>query len=105
MQQGLYPNHAGYKQLTTAKDAADSIEPHAKILREQVLNVLKMRSMTADEVAEWLGESILSIRPRLSELKTKELIVDTGIRRKNVSGKKAIVWEGITPELYQSREV
>ena len=48
--------------------------------------------LTADEVAEVLDQSILSIRPRLTELGRLGDIEDTGERRKNQSGKKAIVW-------------
>lgn len=45
-----------------------------------------------DEVAEDLGVDRLSIRPRGSALKAKGLIVETGRRRKNRSGRMANVW-------------
>ncbi len=47
---------------------------------------------TADEVAYALKYSILTVRPRVSELYKLGLIVDSGLRRKNASGKNAIVW-------------
>jgi predicted ArsR family transcriptional regulator len=47
---------------------------------------------TADEAASELGESILAIRPRLSELVALGKIEDSGLRRKNASGMTATVW-------------
>jgi predicted HTH transcriptional regulator len=48
--------------------------------------------MTADEVAENMGKSILSIRPRIAELSKLGSIEDSGQRRTNESGKVATVW-------------
>ena len=39
-----------------------------------------------------LGESVLAIRPRFSELRALGQITDTGARRINDSGRSAIVW-------------
>ena len=86
-----YPDAAGYKEPTTSAEAAATVD--AATLRGKVLDVLKHGPLTADECASWLGESILSIRPRLSELRALGLIRDTGERRENLSGKSAIVWE------------
>mgnify|MGYP000322982922 CR=1 FL=1 len=47
--------------------------------------------LTADECAAVLGESVLSIRPRFSELLGAGLIRETGQRRRNASGKMADV--------------
>lgn len=49
--------------------------------------------MTADECARHLSESVLSIRPRFSELLRANRIEDTGERRKNASGRNATVWK------------
>jgi hypothetical protein len=48
--------------------------------------------LTADEAAAKLGESVLSIRPRISELRARGLIAPTGERRRNASGMRAMVW-------------
>ena len=73
--------------------AAAQPAPHdAKILREQCLNLIKNRDLTADEVAKMMDKSVLSIRPRISELATSKKIFDSGKRRKNESGNSAIVW-------------
>lgn len=76
----------------TSLDAADAMADRAPILRARVLSVLATGDFTADEVAAKLGESVLAIRPRVIELAKADRIADTGERRKNASGRKAIVW-------------
>jgi predicted ArsR family transcriptional regulator len=87
-----YPNSPGYKRPGTSREAAEAIKPRAAILRERSLAALKHRPMTADEVAAHLGESVLSIRPRITELHELGLIEQTGERRRNASGRMAAVW-------------
>lgn len=93
-QQGLfsYPNTPGYKQAGTSKEAAERIAPAAIPIRERVFAVLQQSALTADEVADRLGLSILTIRPRVAELNNAARIYDTTLRRVNASGHKAIVW-------------
>lgn len=50
------------------------------------------KGLTADEVAQRLNLSVLSVRPRVSELNKFGWIVKTGERRKNASGMSAAVW-------------
>lgn len=76
----------------TSLEAADAMADRAPILRARVLGVLATGNFTADEVAAQLGESVLAIRPRVTELAKAERIADTGERRKNASGRRAIVW-------------
>ena len=87
-----YPAVPGAKVSGTSQDAAHAMKPRAGILRAKVLACLRERAMTADECADLLGETVLSIRPRLSELRALGLILDTGNRRANDSGRNAIVW-------------
>jgi predicted ArsR family transcriptional regulator len=88
-----YPHAPGYKERgCTSEAAAHAIEHEAKTLRADVLFALKQHPMTADEVAARLRRSILSIRPRLSELRSHGKIVPTGVLRANASGKKAKEW-------------
>ena len=49
--------------------------------------------LTADEVAAALDESVLAVRPRVSELFHAGLIAKTGERRLNRSGLRAHVWK------------
>lgn len=90
-----YPQQPGYKACDTSRVAAEEIAPRAKTLRDKVLNVLKYHSLTADEIAAALGKSVLATRPRVSELVCMNLIWNTGRTRKNQSGIRAIVWEGL----------
>lgn len=89
-----YPSWPGWKRRATAAAAADSVAPTAKSLRHRALAAFRgiENEMTADEVAEALGEGILSIRPRIAELAAMGKLEDVGTRRKNVSGRAAIVW-------------
>jgi len=48
---------------------------------------------TADEIAKDLNLSVLSVRPRVSELNRLGDIEQTGARRKNESGMTATVWQ------------
>ena len=88
-----YPTNPGHKVSGTSAESAAKIAGKAPILREKCLAALQGRQMTADEVAEACGETILAIRPRMSELKRAGEIMDSGDRRPNVSGHRAIVWK------------
>lgn len=48
--------------------------------------------MTALEVVEASGRTRWGIQPRISELVSDKVVVDSGRTRKNPSGKPAIVW-------------
>ncbi len=89
-----YPQLPGANQRDTSLAAAEMMADKAPTLRELCKAALKASDggLTADEVAEVLDQSILSIRPRLTELGRLGEIEDAGERRKNQSGKKAIVW-------------
>lgn len=85
-----YPHHAGYKTTGTSQDAANAIEGsgRAATLRMAVLGFYVVHiEGTPDECAETLGESVLSIRPRCSELLTSGDLCRTGKRRKSSEGR------------------
>lgn len=64
-----YPEAPGYKTGGASKQAAKRIAPKATTLRDRVLSVFQSHGpMTADQCAERMGASILSIRPRVTEL-------------------------------------
>lgn len=94
-----YPEAPGHKGIAeTSRDAAKAAKPTAALLRQRVLEQLEhSRGLTSDECAARLKLSVLSVRPRFSELLTMKLIRDTGARRVNVSGRNAVVWAAITP--------
>lgn len=90
-----YPNTAGFKDATTSKDAADSLEAsgRARTLRDKVATFfLAGNRATSDEVADALHESPLAIRPRVSELYKKGLIERTGERRRSSNGHSSHVY-------------
>lgn len=91
-----YPEDPGYQNTDTSKQAAEDMGSKASTIRGKVLDALSdIMPMTPDEMANYLGMDKLSVRPRFSELRAKNLIMDTGERRANGSGKKAIVWSVI----------
>lgn len=91
-----YPHRPGYKARSTSKAAAKAVDRKATPLRERVYDIIKKagrRGTTADEAAEAIGASILSVRPRVSELAVMGRLQDTMERRVNKgSGRHAIVW-------------
>lgn len=93
-----YPTSPGFKSRGTSSLAARRIAPHAAALRERVFAFLKANypaAFTADEVADRLGVSILSVRPRMSELRRSDMIEPTEERRVNASGMMAHCWRAI----------
>lgn len=93
-----YPAVPGAQDRDTSRAAADAIAPAAGLLRNRALAAVEhSNGLTADEVAGRLGLSILSIRPRLTELARLGKVRDSGARRKNVSGRPAIVWAPVHP--------
>lgn len=90
-----YPSSPGWKVAGASKDAAQSISSHAKTVRDRVHRFLKDRypsAFSADQIADQLGESILTIRPRVSELGRDGQIEAVTERRKNKSGMSAHCW-------------
>jgi len=89
----VYPRVPGWKARGPSEQAARAVKASAKTLRDQVLELLIRRPLTADECAAALHADVLSVRPRLSELVAQHLIEDAGQRRTNHrSGKPATVW-------------
>lgn len=89
-----YPWGPAARATDTSQQAAVDMEPKVDTLRAKALEAIKSAAdgLTADEVAAVLGESILAIRPRITELWKLGYLMQTTKRRKNQSGKSAIVW-------------
>ncbi len=58
--------------------------------------------LTVDEVCALAGYPRYSLQPRFSEMLKKGIIRDTGLRRRNVSGAKAIVWRATVLDRQES---
>lgn len=59
----------------------------------QALSQLPAGGGTGDKIAQAAGLSVLSIRPRLTELQEMDLIKDTGRRAKNQWQNNEIIWQ------------
>lgn len=70
------------------REARDHIEPELPALHRLVLGELAAHGpATGSELARQLGITILTIRPRLVELRLKGRIIETGVKRKNFNGR------------------
>ncbi len=89
-----YPDSPGFKAAGPSEQAAKAIAGPAKTLRDKVLQTIAAapHGLTADEVAGKLNKSILSVRPRVSELRRQGEIRQSSHRGRNDSGLSASVW-------------
>lgn len=90
-----YPEAPGFKDWDTSRKAADALAGRHVTLQDRCLKLVARagpRGLTADEAAELTGETVLSIRPRFTELLALRRIRDSGQRRRNSSGRSAKVW-------------
>jgi len=93
----LYPNIPGSAPIDTSEEAAESMRASARTLRAKALEALRRYGpLTADEIAGKIGKTVLAIRPRVTELFKMGRIEDTGSRRRNDSGRRAVVWRVAT---------
>lgn len=92
---GRYPDTPGHRGVDTSAAAAEGLAPHLGRLQRLTLDAITdagAHGLTANELAAALDVPREAIQPRTSELRRKGLIVDSGTRRFNSNGKKAIVW-------------
>ena len=84
----------GYQKTDTSKAAARSNYPGKLTARDRVLQLLQKMplSMSSHEIAEVLNLPEVTVRPRLSELKNDNKIIDSGERGETPWGKKCIKW-------------
>jgi len=91
----VYPGVPGARPADTSIAAAESLADGATRLRERVLAAIREAGalgLTPDEAAAQLDLTPFTTRPRFSELARMNLIADSGLRRTNASGRRAIVW-------------
>jgi hypothetical protein len=90
-----YPDTPGHRNVDTSVAAADDLAPKLGRLQrmaECTIRYAGPQGLTADELAARLQMDRWSIQPRTTELRRKGLIRDSGQRRRNSTGKAAIVW-------------
>lgn len=91
----IYPDSPGHRGVDTSIAAAADLEAKLGRLQRMVLDAIRdadWLGLTADELCDRLKLSRWTVQPRTSELRRKGLIRDSGQRRRNASGKQAIVW-------------
>jgi hypothetical protein len=90
-----YPNTPGHRNVDTSVAAADALAPKLGRLQRSAQVAIRAagaHGLTTDELAAQLGMDRWTIQPRTSELRGEGLIRDSGQRRRNATGKLAIVW-------------
>lgn len=90
-----YPNTPGHRKVDTSIMAAADLAPKLGRLQQLALTAIRESGwlgLTADELASRLNMERYTVQPRTTELKVKRLIRDSGQRRINATGKRAIVW-------------
>lgn len=95
-----YTNHGtGYQKTDTSAAAAIGMEKKSTTLQRQVLEYVRgaSRPVSTEEIAAALDRPYGSIQPRLSELKNKGKIEDSGQRGTTRWGKSCILWAAANP--------
>lgn len=90
-----YPAEPGHRGVDTSIAAADAIAVVAGPLRGLVYKAVFTAGaygLTTDEIATALKLPRYSVQPRTTELRHARRIRDSGKRRPNTSGCRAIVW-------------
>jgi predicted transcriptional regulator len=94
-----YPDEPGHRGVDTSIEAAKAIVNAAGRLQRMALFAIREmgpRGLTSQELADRIGVDFASIQPRTSELRRLGLIDDSGLRRPNRNGKRAIVWIAVS---------
>lgn len=94
-----YPDAPGHRGVDTSIAAAADIAPklgRLQRLAEETIRAAGREGLTADELAERVDLPRWTMQPRTTELRLKGLVVDSGMRRRNCTGKAARVW--VAPE-------
>jgi hypothetical protein len=95
MMQETYPDMPGFKgEAETSREAAEAIATVSgrlrKLAREAYRDVGRT-GLTPEELAHRVGLPRETMQPRTSELKALGILADSGLRRRNGSGKRAAV--------------
>ena len=92
----VYPEVPGHRKTRTSKQAADRVASRTGQTRAAILSLIDAHgALTADECAELLGLRVLFVRPRMSELKKKGLVVESGIMRLSSEGCNMAAFERV----------
>jgi hypothetical protein len=98
---GGYPFAASLGATDTSAAAAQAIDMSVGYLQRVALRAIRDAGdggLTTNELSASVQIGRESIQPRTSELRSMGLIKDSGARRANSNGKKAIVWTATAQE-------
>ncbi len=87
-----YGDDPGHSNKTTSLEAARSMKQSLGALQARVLDHIRRYPSTDEEIERILGLSHQSASARRRELVLGGEIIDSGDRRKNSTGRMAIVW-------------
>lgn len=82
------PSH----KVGTSMDAADKMRKSAHYWENRVMETLRDKAMTTEELTELLQAQSKRVQPATSRLRSKGKIRDSGMRRMNRDNNKVIVW-------------
>lgn len=86
------PNHLDGASPVSVPDAVSERLGRLQLLSYNAICETAYKGLTAHEVSFATGFDRCAIQPRISELRRKGLVVACGKRRRNPSGKTAMVW-------------
>ena len=84
----------GFQKRETSFHTAVKQKDKKRHVHDAIIAIIR-RSLTpvsADDLAAAMGQSVISIRPRVSELATSGRIVDSGSRGETALGRPCILW-------------
>lgn len=90
-----YPNYPGSQGGETSAEAAAELAPSLGRLQRLVTEAIAEagpHGRSGNEIAERTGINRYTVRARTAELRKKQVIGDSGVRRLNDSGRRATVW-------------
>lgn len=90
-----YPNAPAMGKTDTSAAAAEAIGTVSARVQRAVLHAVYNageRGLTSHELAVTLGMERTTVQPRTTELRRLGKLRDSGQRRPNPNGKRAIVW-------------
>lgn len=78
----------------TSQGAAVSVAPFVPSMRTRVLDLIRSApdGLTCSDVEHWTGFRHQTASARLCDLRSRQLIVDSGRRRPSASGRPSTVW-------------
>jgi len=92
-ERGFYPHVPSPGKTDSSREAAESVD--SKTWMNRVLQAVREKPSTMSEVAKRYNVTVLTTRPRSSQLQALGYIKDSGLRRRNENGRNEIVFEAV----------